>query len=126
MDKNEIKIDGVKYVRKDSIKTLVKPLAKSKGDLSYCLVRTQNAGLFAGYFDKKNKSEVGTVFNARRIWYWDGANSPSELANEGVTKPQNCKFPAEVSEIDLRQIIEVLPCSEKARLSIAGVKVWSQ
>lgn len=125
VEKNEIKIDGVEYVRKDSIKA-THTRAKPKANLSYCLVRTCSAGVFAGYFDRKIKGQEGTVFNARRIFYWDGANSLSELANEGVSKPQNCKFPAEVDEVDLKQIIEVLPCTEKARLSIASVKVWSQ
>lgn len=119
----EIEINGIKYVPKGSEVT---KRATSKKGLDYCIVRSQTAGVFTGYFDRKNKTEIGTVYNARRIWYWDGAASLSELATEGTSKPQNCKFPSEVSEVDIRQIIEVIPCTEKAKLSIAGVKVWSQ
>ena len=124
MNKDEIQIDGIAYVRKSSI-TQKQP-AKPKGSNSYCIVRTYSAGVFAGYFDRKIKGQEGTVYNARRLWYWDGANSLSELANEGVAKPQNCKFPTELLEVDLRNIIEVIPCTEKARLSIASVKIWAQ
>ncbi|MCF0120546.1 MAG: hypothetical protein HUJ65_02815, partial [Oscillospiraceae bacterium] len=28
----------------------------------------------------------------RRIWYWSGAASLSQLANDGVRKPDECKF----------------------------------
>ena len=120
----EIEVNGKKYVLKSSVKPTIP--AKSKKGLTYCIVRTYSAGVFAGYFNKNTKGREGIVYEARRLWYWSGANSLSELANEGVRKPQNCKFPAIVKEVILKEIIEVLPCSEKARLSIAGVKVWEQ
>ena len=125
MEKNEISIDGKEYVLKSTIKNSVPAKKNSKG-LEYCIVRTYSAGVFAGYFDRKIKGQEGTIFNARRLWYWDGANSLSELAVKGVSKPANCKFAVEVSEIDLKQIIEVLPCTEVARENIALVKVWQQ
>ena len=108
-------------VLKNKVETVDKPK-----ELSYCVVRTYSAGVFTGLFDRKNKCKEGTVFNARRIFYWDGAASLSQLANEGVKKPQNCKFPCEVSKVELTEVIEVLDVTEKARLSIAGVKVWQQ
>ena len=117
-------IEGVEYVPKGT-QSLVFAKPDKKG-LTYCIVRTKDSGVFAGYFDRKNKDKNGTVFNARRLWYWDGANSLSELSVSGVSKPQNCKFPTEVLEVDLRDIIEVLPCSEKAQKSISEVKVWKQ
>jgi hypothetical protein len=121
---NEIEINGKKYVLKESICENKK--AELKKGLSYCIVRTYSAGVFAGYYDMKTKGQEGTVFNARRLWYWDGANSLSELALHGVSKPNTCKFPEEVSEVQLKQIIEVLPCTERARLSISSVKIWKQ
>jgi len=123
MDKNEIEVNGEIYVLKSTIKqNSVK--AKSFKGLDYCIVRTYSAGVFAGYYDRKIKGEEGTVFNARRLWYWDGANSLSELAVKGVKKPANCKFSVEVQEVDLKNIIEVLPCTEVSRNCIASVKEW--
>ena len=97
-----------------------------KGLLSYCIVRTYSAGVFAGLYDRKNKGKEGTVFNAIRIHYWDGANSLSQMANEGVKKPKGCRFAQEVSEVDLKEIIEVLPCTIEAEKNIKGVPVWEQ
>jgi hypothetical protein len=125
MDKNEIEVNGNVYVLKSTIKqNSVK--AKSLKGLDYCIVRTYSAGVFVGYFNRKIKGQEGTVFNARRLWYWDGANSLSELAMKGVTKPQNCKFTISVPEIDLKNIVEVLPCSDNAQKNIALVKEWVQ
>ena len=64
--------------------------------------------------------------NARRLWYWDGAASLSQLAMEGTSKPENCKFPCEVDRVELLQAIEILGVTEKAKDSIKGVKVWEK
>ena len=123
MDKENITIDGKEYVSKSSIKSVEK--AKQKGNLPYRIVRTYSAGVFAGYVEKKVGKEV-KMTEARRLWYWKGASSLSQLAEEGVKCPLECKFPIEVSQIELTNIIEVLQCTEKARLSIAGVPIWKQ
>jgi hypothetical protein len=64
--------------------------------------------------------------NARRIWYWEGAASLSQLAMEGSSKPQNCKFPAPVDRVELLQVIEILDVTEKAKQNIESVIVWKQ
>jgi len=92
---------------------------------AYVIVRTYSAGVFAGTLKERNGKET-TLTDARRLWYWDGAASLSQLANEGVKKPDNCKFPAEVPEILLTEAIELLPCSDEAKKSIASVKIWKQ
>ena len=91
----------------------------------YCIIRTRSAGVFAGFIDLNKEGQENIVYNARRIWYWDGASSLSELAAKGTSKPQNCKFPCEVEEIHLKEIIEIIPCTKEARDSIAKVKIWS-
>lgn len=118
---NEVTINGVTYVAKDSIENA---MAVDVDGLEYAIVRTYSAGVFAGYIEEENGEEVA-LKNARRIWYWDGAATLSELANEGTSKPQNCKFPAAVPEVRIKNAIEVIPASEKARKSIEAVKVWS-
>jgi hypothetical protein len=90
-----------------------------------CIVRTYSAGVFLGTVKERNGKEV-LLTNARRLWYWDGAASLSQLANEGTSKPQNCKFPAAVSEVLLTEAIEFIPATEAAIASIAAVPVWRQ
>ena len=114
-----ITIDGQEYVRKDAS---MQPAVPVDG-MNYVIVRTYSAGVFAGYLAKINGKEA-TIKMARRIFYWDGAASISQMAMEGVSKPKNCKFPCEVSSLDVTEVIEVLQCTEKARLSIKGVKIW--
>lgn len=92
-------------------------------NLPYVIVRTESAGVFAGYLKSRNGQEV-VLNNARRIWYWDGAASLSQLAMEGTSKPENCKFPCEVDEVLLLEAIEILNVTEKAKNSIKSVKIW--
>jgi hypothetical protein len=120
MKKEKIVINGIEYIPADSVKN--QP-AKSLKGLPYKIVRTYSAGVFAGYLEKREGQEV-ILLNARRLWYWDGAASLSQLAVEGVNKPENCKFPCEVEKIELTQAIEILDCSKKAQESINSVKIW--
>ena len=94
-------------------------------DLKYVIVRTYSAGVFAGYLESRNGQEV-VLKNARRLWYWSGANSLSDLAVNGVSKPEDCKFPCEVDRVELLQTIEILDVTEKAQKSIASVPVWTK
>ncbi len=114
-----IRIDEVEYVRKDSIKTS----AKTLNDMKYVIIRTYSAGVHAGYLKSRNGKEVELI-NARRLWKWVGAASLSQLSVDGVSNPAECKFPCEVSSIELTECIEVIPCTEKARISIKEVVVW--
>lgn len=93
----------------------------SKG--KYVIVRTYTAGVFAGELDSRNSQEV-VLRNARRLWYWKGAASLSQLAVDGVSCPSECKFPAPVSRVELMQAIEILDVTAKARKIIEGVPVW--
>lgn len=90
-----------------------------------CVVRTYSAGVFFGELAERNGKEA-LVRNARRLWYWDGAASLSQIAIDGVSKPQNCKFPAPVDEVLLTEVIEIIPATEAAIASIAAVPVWRQ
>jgi len=120
MEQKTIKIDGVEYVRKDD-----KQMAQSTDELTYAIIRTYSAGCFAGYI-KKRVGKEGTILNARRLWYWSGASSLSQLAMEGVKEPSNCKFPCEVKELILTEIIEVIPATKEAQESINSVPIWKQ
>jgi hypothetical protein len=91
----------------------------------HCIVRTYSAGVFAGVLKSRDGKEV-VLTDARRIWYWDGAASLSQLAIDGTSKPQTCKFPAPVAEVLLTEAIEIIPTTEKAQASIADVPEWKK
>jgi len=89
------------------------------------MVRTYSAGVFVGEFVSRKGQEV-VLANARRIWYWSGAASLSQLAMEGTSDPANCKFPCPVDRVELLQAIEILDVTPKAKQSIDGVPVWKK
>lgn len=89
----------------------------------YCMVRTYSAGVFAGTLEERNGKEA-RLSNARRIWYWSGAASLSQLATTGTTNPSGCKFPTPVSEVLLTEVIEIIPITDAAKQSIEAVPVW--
>ena len=92
-------------------------------DNKYYIIRTDRAGVFAGNIKERNGDEV-TLINARRLWYWDGAATLSQLAVEGVKRPQNCKFTITVPEITVLGVIEIIPCTTMAETCIKKVSEW--
>lgn len=89
------------------------------------LIRGNRSGVEFGELVSQNGSEV-TLKNARRIWYWDGAASLSQLAKDGTSNPSNCKFTVFVDSITILDAIEIIPCTDKAVKSIKEVKVWKR
>ena len=91
----------------------------------YVIARTFTAGVFAGNLVYRKGKEV-KLSNARRIWYWAGAASLSQLAMEGTSKPESCKFPCPVNSVILTECIELIETSAKAENSIKRVPVWHE
>ena len=87
------------------------------------IVRANGAGVFFGEIKEKDGNRV-VMTNARRIWYWKGASSLSQLAQEGTSDPSNCKFPISVDEVEVFNVLEILSVTDKAAKSIDAVKIW--
>lgn len=92
----------------------------------FYIVRTYSAGVWFGNIKELNENSV-ILTNARRLWYWSGAASLSQLAVEGTKNPNDCKFTLTITDeegVYLPQIIEVLPCTSDAVENIKIVKEW--
>lgn len=90
------------------------------------IIRTYSAGVFFGEVTKQENTPAGvivTIQNCRRIWYWNGAASLSELAMSGVKRGDN-KFSVVVPEMVVAGVIEIIPCTKEAVESINAVPVW--
>ena len=96
---------------------------KNKYEGKYYIVRCDRAGAFFGKIKERNGQEV-TLIDCRRLWYWEGACTLSELAKNGTQCPENCKFTVKVDELEVLDAIEIIECTEKAKKSIEGVKEW--
>lgn len=87
------------------------------------IIRGDRSGVEFGTLVARNGREV-TLHNARRIWYWEGAASLSQLAKDGTAKPADCRFTVTVDSITILDVIEIIPCTDKAIKSIEKVKAW--
>ena len=86
------------------------------------IIRADQAGVFYGTIIKKDGDEV-ELKDCRRIWYWNGAASISELAKSGVKRGGN-KFTVAVDSIVILGVIEIIPCTPEAIKSIESVPEW--
>ena len=89
----------------------------------YIIVRTESAGVFAGHFES-SKDESIILTDARRLWFWKGAASLSQLAMEGVKFPDECKFPTPVIRVHLFGVVEILEVTDNAQKIIKEVPIW--
>lgn len=89
------------------------------------IVRGDRSGVFFGTVVEREGREI-KLSNCRRLWYWDGAASISQLALCGSKSPNSCKFTVTVPEIVLLDAIEIIPCSEEASINIEKVAVWER
>jgi hypothetical protein len=87
------------------------------------IVRANGAGVFFGTLKSKNGSTV-VLTNCRKIWRWNGAASIEQLAVDGTSNPSDCKFTVWVQEIEIENVLQTIPCTEKAIESITAVKEW--
>ncbi len=92
---------------------------------AYYIVRSAKAGVFFGHIAEKRGDEVD-MEETRRIWYWMGAASLSQLATEGVKVPRECKFTVAVPKMTVLDVCEIIECTEEAVKCIKGVPAWKR
>lgn len=89
----------------------------------YVVIRTHSAGVFVGKLVDAEGDAV-ELHDARRIWYWEGAATLSQIAQEGVKLPEACKFPQPVDQIILFNVIEIIKVQPAALENIKNVPIW--
>lgn len=91
--------------------------------MKYVIIRGDRSGVFFGQLAERNGRDV-TLHNARKLFRWEGAGAVEQIAVDGVSKPEGCKFTVTVPELTLTDAIQIIPCTEKAVEIIKGVKEW--
>ena len=89
------------------------------------IVRADRAGVFFGTL-KEQKENSLVMENVRKLWQWYGACGVEELAVNGTTQPNDCKFTVVVPEMEIADAIQIIPASEYAIKIIEGVKEWKK
>ena len=118
-------IDDVKYVRKDKAKAK----APNVAGMERCIIRSYASGVFIGYVAEKKAELNGvnvTLKQAKRIHYWDGACSLTQLAIDGVKAPKSCRITEAIDSQWIANVIEILPVSEVAANIIDGATPWKK
>ena len=124
MDLNKLSFKELETKIEELKKSIETTIPKKIKGTTYCIIRTYSAGVFAGLINRNFVGKEATIYDSQRIWYWSGASSLSQLANEGTKNPSACKFTQLIKEMDLKEIIEIIPCSLIAEASIKAVKIW--
>lgn len=89
------------------------------------IVRCNRAGVFYGQLDEYDSANrEATLCDVRRVWYWNGAASISQLAMEGVKDKRGSKLTLVVPEMTVMEVIEITPCTEVAIANLDSVAVW--
>lgn len=89
------------------------------------VVRSDRAGVFFGKIKSRDGDSV-TMTDVRKLWYWDGACAVEQLALDGTSAADRCRFTVVVSEMEVLGAIQIIPCTDKAAKSLAEVRVWKR
>jgi hypothetical protein len=94
---------------------------------NYVIVRADKAGVFFGQLVNKQGDEI-TLNNCRKLWYWKNACAVEQLALDGVLEAtkNECKFTVTVNNAIIMNVIQIIPCSDKAIKSIQSIPSWSK
>ena len=89
-----------------------------------CIIRSYASGVHFGEVAETRDTLHGlsvTLKNSRRIHYWEGACSLSQVAMEGI---QNGRVAMELPEIQVENVIEIIPMSELSIDNLKNQPVW--
>ena len=90
-----------------------------------CIVRCYSAGVFFGEVAGVENTAAGMnvkLVNARKVWYWRGANAVEQLAQNGCSS--DSKLTVVVPELVVTQVIQIIPCADRATEVMESLRVW--
>ena len=89
----------------------------------YVVIRTLSAGVHVGTLYSVTDSLSGKeaiLTGCRRIYSWGGAFTLSAVADSGI---KSGKMAVSLPEMAIENVIEIIPCADKARLNLVGFPV---
>lgn len=92
---------------------------------NFVLVRTESAGVHVGIVkDYNDETGVITLTQSRRIHYWKGACSCTEIALNGIADTADSRIALILPIIKLRGWIEIIPMTKKAAKCLMEAPTW--
>ena len=89
----------------------------------YYIIRCAEAGVFFGHIAERRGGEADLT-DVRRIHYWVGAASLSQMAMEGIKNHASSRITVTVPRMTVLGVIEVIPCTVEAAKNILEAPVW--
>ena len=89
-----------------------------------CIIRSYASGVHFGEVAETRDTLHGlsvTLKNSRRIHYWEGACSLSQVAMEGI---RTGRVSMQLPEIQVENVIEIIPMSENSIDNLKNQAVW--
>lgn len=113
-----VQIDGVTYRPTTS--------TPERDGMPYVICRCTKAGVHAGYLESRNVEGYLTLRDARRVWYWSGAASLSELAVSGAKNVKDSKIavPVDRQELLTSDVCEIIHTQAKGAAMLQGAPEW--
>ena len=90
----------------------------------HVIVRSNLAGVFFGILTAKDGDEL-TLSKARKLYYFSGANTVEDLANQGALNSSDCKVTAPVDIIIISKFEQILPCSKNSINQLNSIPIWT-
>ena len=93
-----------------------KQVKKSPHINKIVMIRAYGSGVHFGTLIDKTDTEAGIeveLHGSRRVHYWAGAASLSQLAMQGTKSPDNCRIACVVDEITITGVMEIIPLTER-------------
>lgn len=88
------------------------------------LIRSHAAGVFFGTLKNSSYTLSGVIVeleNSRRIHYWEGAASLSQVSQEGI---RNGRVAMIEPYKEIANVVEVTPLSEAAIANLENQPIW--
>lgn len=104
-------------------KSQAKKSTKRASALPYVIIRASGAGCHAGELVSERGQRI-ELRNARRIWYWKGAASLSELAVYGAKSPSECRFGVKITKQIVLDACEIIHCQPAGAKMIRECAEW--
>ena len=86
------------------------------------IARIDRAGVFFGTLEAKD-NEITRMIDVRRIYYWEGALSVTDMSANGNTN-EKISGVAKSVEFETDKVLELNECTDKASEKIEGMNLW--
>lgn len=101
------------------LQSILQPLIGKK-----VLIRSYSSGIHFGTLEQAQPLQdrlITKLLNSRRIHYWNGACSCSQIAEDGITSG---RVAITLPTLVVADVIEIIPLSERATSNLESQEVW--